>query len=119
MSAVFDEASGRWIIETDGGDRVSAQFLIAATGCLSAPNAPDFKGLGAFAGEAYQTSLWPQEVVDFTGKRVGLIGTGSSGIQAAPIIAEDAGHLYVFQRTANFSIPAGQRTIDSGVQAER
>jgi cyclohexanone monooxygenase len=119
VSAAFDEASGRWIIETDRGDRVSAQFLIAATGCLSAPNAPDFKGLDSFAGEVYQTSLWPKEAVDFTGKRVGLIGTGSSGIQAAPIIAEDAEHLFVFQRTANFSIPAGQRTIDSRVQAER
>lgn len=117
-AAVFDEATGRWQIETDDGTRVSASFCIMATGCLSSRNLPDFKGLDDYAGEAYHTGDWPHEGVDFTGKRVGIIGTGSSAIQAVPIIAEQAAHLYVFQRTPNYSIPARNAPLDPVVQQQ-
>ena len=104
--AAFDEAASRWTIETDRGDRVSAQFCIMATGCLSAAKVPDLKGHDSFQGKTYHTGHWPHEGVDFTGQRVGVIGTGSSGIQSIPMIAQQAAHLYVFQRTPNFSVPA-------------
>ena len=83
-----------------------AKFLITAVGCLSTANVPKFEGLETFAGDWYHTGQWPHEGVDFTGKRVGMIGTGSTGIQAAPVIAAAAKHLTVFQRTANYSVPA-------------
>ncbi len=105
-SAVFDEVTGRWAVTTSRGDTVQAQFVVLATGCLSNARKPDIKGLETFKGPVYHTGNWPHEPVDFTGLRVGLIGTGSSGIQSAPIIAEQASHLTVFQRTANFSVPA-------------
>ena len=105
-SAVFDESRGRWTISTDRGDVISARFTIMATGSLSTPRRPDFKGLDVFAGDWYHTAFWPHDGVDFSGQRVGMIGTGSSSIQCIPIIAEQAAHLSVFQRTANFSIPA-------------
>jgi cyclohexanone monooxygenase len=106
MSAAFDEKRNRWTVRTAAGETFSAKFTIMATGCLSVPNTPDFEGLGGFAGDRYHTANWPHDGVDFTGKRVGLIGTGSSGVQAIPIIAKQAKHLTVFQRAANFSIPA-------------
>src|SRR5262245_20454330 len=84
-TAVFDEAERRWQIETDRGDRVSARFCIMATGCLSDARVPDFKGLETFTGRWYHTGRWPHEGVDFTGQRVGIIGTGSSAIQSLPI----------------------------------
>ena len=105
-AAVFDEATNRWAIETDRGDRVSARFCIMATGCLSTAQVPDFEGRESFAGKWYHTGHWPHEGVDFTGQRVGVIGTGSSAIQSIPIIATQARHLFVFQRTPNFSAPA-------------
>lgn len=105
-AAVFDEATHRWAIQTDGGDRVFAKFCIMATGCLSSGQAPDVKGLDSFAGNWYHTGNWPHEGVDFTGQRVGVVGTGSSGIQSIPVIARQADQLVVFQRTPNFSIPA-------------
>ncbi|HEX9185984.1 MAG TPA: NAD(P)/FAD-dependent oxidoreductase, partial [Vicinamibacteria bacterium] len=105
-SAVFDEASGRWAIRTDRGDRVSARFCIMATGCLSSAQMPRFPGLETFEGRWYHTGRWPHEGVDFTGQRVGVIGTGSSAIQSIPSIARQAAHLYVFQRTPNFCVPA-------------
>jgi cation diffusion facilitator CzcD-associated flavoprotein CzcO len=105
-AAAFDEATSRWTVETDRGDRLAARFLIAATGCLSASRVPDFAGLDTFQGDWYHTGRWPHEGVDFTGKRVGVIGTGSSGIQSIPLIAQQAAHLFVFQRTPNFSLPA-------------
>src|SRR6185295_5273498 len=105
-SARYDEAAARWEIETDGGDRLSARYCIMATGCLSAPRRPDFKGLDSFEGDWYHTGYWPHEGVDFTGKRVGIIGTGSSAIQSIPIIAAQAAQLTVFQRTPNYSMPA-------------
>ena len=104
--AVFDEAATLWTLTTDHGDCFTARYCIMATGCLSAPRRPDFKGLDSFAGDWYHTGYWPHEGVDFSARRVAIIGTGSSAIQAIPIIAEQAAHLTVFQRTANFSVPA-------------
>ena len=107
VSAVFDESAMQWIVTTAGGDTLSARFCLMATGSLSAAMVPDFPGLGEFAGEVYHTAHWPHDSVDFTDRRVAVIGTGSSGIQSIPIIAEQAAHLYVFQRSANYSVPAG------------
>jgi cyclohexanone monooxygenase len=104
--AVFDEDANRWSVTTSGGHTVTAQFVVLATGCLSNARMPDIKGLEGFLGKVYHTGNWPHEPVDFTGLRVGVIGTGSSAIQSVPVIAEQATHLTVFQRTANFSIPA-------------
>ena len=105
-SATFDEAENCWRVETDRGDKVSAKFCVMAVGCLSAPNRPSFKGLEDFRGAIYHTGEWPHEGVDFTGLRVGVIGTGSSAIQSIPIIAQQASALTVFQRTATYSVPA-------------
>ena len=105
-AATFDDATNRWEISTDRGETVTARFLVTAVGCLSAPNVPDIAGLDRFEGEVYFTAKWPREGVDLTGKRVALIGTGSSGIQATPPIAAQAEQLTVFQRTPNFSLPA-------------
>jgi cyclohexanone monooxygenase len=112
-SAVFDEAANRWAVQTDRGDRVSARFCIMATGCLSSAQVPRFKGLESFEGKWYHTGNWPHEGVDFTGQRVAVIGTGSSAIQSIPIIARQAAHLYVFQRTPNFSVPARNAPLDA------
>lgn len=117
-SATFDEQSGRWLVLTDQGDQVSARFCIMATGCLSAANTPKIKGLNSFTGDTYHTGHWPQNGVDFSGKRVGIIGTGSSAIQAIPEIAKNAQHLYVFQRTPNFSVPAQNGPLDSEIQKQ-
>ena len=105
-SAVFDEPSNRWTVTTSDGVSTIAQYVVLATGCLSNARSPDFKGLKDFKGKVYHTGSWPHEDVDFTGLRVGVIGTGSSAIQSIPIIADQAKQLYVFQRTANFSVPA-------------
>jgi cyclohexanone monooxygenase len=105
-SATFDETAKRWRIETDRGDQVTAQFCIMAVGCLSATNHPSFEGREDFPGPVYHTGEWPHEGVDLTGLRVGVIGTGSSAIQSIPIIAQQASALTVFQRTANYSVPA-------------
>ena len=105
-AAEFDETRGRWRVTLDNQTELDAQFVIMATGCLSTARTPDFPGLGDFAGETYHTGHWPHDPVDFTGQRVGIIGTGSSGIQAIPVIAEQAAHVTVFQRTPNYSIPS-------------
>jgi len=105
-SAHYDEKANLWRVTTDAGEVLTAQFLITAVGCLSSANIPDIAGHDSFAGHWYHTGQWPHEGVDFRGKRVGQIGTGSTGIQAAPVIAETAAHLTVFQRTANYSVPA-------------
>ncbi len=105
-AATFDEVEKCWRVETDRGDKVSAKFCVMAVGCLSAPNRPSFKGLEDFRGAIYHTGEWPHEGVDFTGLRVGVIGTGSSAIQSIPIIAQQASALTVFQRTATYSVPA-------------
>jgi cyclohexanone monooxygenase len=112
VSAIYDDATCTWAVETDRGDHVSTRFLIMATGCLSAANTPDFAGLADFRGDRYHTGAWPAEGVDFTGQRVGVIGTGSSAIQSIPLIAQQAAHLTVFQRTPNYSIPAQNRPLD-------
>src|SRR5258707_9942898 len=104
--AVFDERANTWSITLSDGKTVTARFVVLATGCLSNARMPEIKGLDSFKGKVYHTGHWPHETVDFTGQRVGVIGTGSSGIQSVPVIAEQASHLTVFQRTANFSIPA-------------
>lgn len=111
-SARFDEATARWTVEIEDGTRVTARFCIMATGCLSAANKPAFKGIDGFRGETYHTGHWPKEDVDFTGKRVGVIGTGSSAIQSIPIIAGQAKHLTVFQRTPNYTVPAHNQPLD-------
>ncbi len=117
-SATLDEQSLRWTVVTDTGETVTARFVVMATGPLSAALTPAFPGLDTFAGEVYHTAHWPHEPVDFTGKRVAVIGTGSSGIQSIPLIAEQAEHLYVFQRTPNFSVPAGNRPLTAEEVAE-
>ena len=111
IAATFDEAAKRWRIETDRGDMVSAQFCIMAVGCLSATNRPPFEGLETFKGPIYHTGEWPHDGVDFTGLRVGVIGTGSSAIQSIPIIAQQASALTVFQRTATYTVPAWNETL--------
>ncbi|MBY4108308.1 NAD(P)/FAD-dependent oxidoreductase [Rhodococcus fascians] len=110
-SAVFDETGDRWVVTTDRGETVSARFVIAATGVLSVPSTPQFDGMDRFEGPIYHTGDWPKGGVDFTGLRVGVIGTGSSGIQSIPLIAEQAEELTVFQRTATFTVPAVNRPL--------
>ncbi len=117
-AATYDEGEDRWRVETDRDDRYSARFLVMATGCLSAPLEPQIPGRESFAGLSLFTNAWPEEGVDFAGKRVGLIGTGSSGVQATPVIAEQAEHLYVFQRTPSYAWPAGNKPLDPDLQRE-
>jgi cyclohexanone monooxygenase len=104
--AAFDESANIWSVNTSDGNTVTAKYVVLATGCLSNAKMPDIKGLADFKGKVYHTGHWPHRPVDFTGLRVGVIGTGSSAIQSVPVIAEQASQLTVFQRTANFSIPA-------------
>jgi cation diffusion facilitator CzcD-associated flavoprotein CzcO len=106
VAATFDEASKCWTIHTDRGDRVTTRFCVMATGCLSAAKIPDYQGIDAFRGKMYHTGHWPAKGVDFMGRKVGVIGTGSSAIQCIPHLARQASHLFVFQRTPNFSVPA-------------
>jgi cyclohexanone monooxygenase len=112
ISAHFAEATQRWTVTTDRGQRVTAAYVVMASGCLSAQQVPRIAGLDSFRGAWYHTGAWPHEGVDFSEKRVGVVGTGSSGIQAIPVIAEQAHHLYVFQRTPNFSLPARNGPLD-------
>ncbi len=111
-AATWDEGAQRWDIVTDRGDRVSARFCIMATGCLSEAKQPEIDGIDSYAGEIFHTGRWPHEGVDFSGLRVGVIGTGSSGIQSIPVIAEQAAHVTVFQRTPNFTMPAKNAPLD-------
>ena len=110
-AATWDDAAGRWVIETDTGATLRATYLVMATGQLSTTKAPDLPGADTFAGEILHTGAWPHEPVDLTGRRVGVIGTGSSGMQMVPVIAPQVEHLTVFQRTANFSVPASNAPI--------
>ena len=116
--ASFDEATNRWELKTGDGERISTQFLVSAMGTLSDANKPNIPGIDDFAGELYHTGQWPHDEVSFESKRIGVIGTGSSGIQSIPEIAKTAGHLTVFQRTPQFSIPAGNRPVDPTDVAE-
>ena len=118
VKAIFDETAERWRVETGSGAVVSAKYLVMATGCLSSANVPELEGMESFAGATYHTGQWPHEPVDFTGKTVAVIGTGSSGVQSIPEIARQAKHLIVFQRTANFAVPARNAPLAPEVQAE-
>ena len=117
-SATYDRASNRWTVRTGAGEQFSAPVCVMATGNLSVPRVPDFKGLQRFKGRWYHTGMWPHEPVDFTGLRVGVIGTGSSGVQSIPIIARQAKAVTVFQRTANFILPAENRPMDKALEAK-
>ncbi len=116
--AVFHEAAHRWQIDTDQGDSLRAQFVVMATGCLSSANFAKIKGIDSFRGARYHTGHWPHQPVDFTGQRVGIIGTGSSAVQSIPIIAKQARELHVFQRTAAYSVPAHNAPLDAQYEAE-
>jgi cyclohexanone monooxygenase len=116
VSAAFDRTTDLWAVTTASGGVFHAPFCIMATGNLSLPRVPRFPGLESFKGNWYHSGLWPEQGVDFSGRRVGVIGTGSSGIQMIPIIAEQAERLIVFQRTANFSVPAVNRPITPEVE---
>ncbi len=109
--AWFDEDKAQWVVPVVDGDTYRARYCVSATGCLSSANTPDIPGIDEFSGPIYHTGSWPHEGVDFTGKRVAVIGTGSSAVQSIPIIAEQAKHLTVFQRTANYAVPAHNRPL--------
>ena len=117
-SMIFDESLQHWNVVTDQGDVIAAQFCIMASGSLSAPRLPDVPGIESFTGEIVHTGTWPNAAVDFKGKTVGVIGTGSSGVQSIPKIAAQAEHLVVFQRTANFVVPARNRPLDADELAD-
>ena len=110
-SANFDDDANLWTLRTDQCDITSARYCIMATGSLSTPYRPPFPGLDNFKGDWYHTAMWPHEDVDFSGKRVGIVGTGSTGIQAIPVVAAQAKHLTVFQRTPNYTSPARNRPL--------
>ncbi|MFT4066517.1 flavin-containing monooxygenase [Paraburkholderia sp.] len=112
-AAVFNDATNLWTVETDKGEVIHAQYCIMATGNLSITNVPAFKGLESFKGKWFHTGNWPRQRVDFSGLRVGVVGTGSSGIQVIPEIAREAAHLHVFQRTPNYCVPAANRPLDA------
>ncbi|MEM9748001.1 MAG: NAD(P)/FAD-dependent oxidoreductase, partial [Actinomycetota bacterium] len=111
VDARWDEDEQRWMVETDSGETHSARFLICATGALFVAHTPDYPGIDDFAGDTFHTGRWPHEPVPFEGKRVGVIGTGSSGIQSIPEIATTADHVTVFQRTPQYSLPARNRPL--------
>jgi cation diffusion facilitator CzcD-associated flavoprotein CzcO len=111
-TASFDEAANLWRLSTDDGGEHTARWIVMATGCLSSPNMPELPGLDRFEGRVFHTGRWPHEQVDFTGRRVAVIGTGSSAIQSIPLIAQEADRLYVFQRTANYSVPSRNGPLD-------
>jgi len=115
-SAYLDESTPHWVLNTATGDRITAQWLIMATGCLSRPYRPHLPGLDQFTGELYHTGEWPHEPVNFRGKCVGIIGTGSSAVQCIPPIALQADHLFVFQRSATYTVPARNGPLDPELQ---
>jgi len=116
--AHWDEGRGRWLIHTDTGEHIAAKYFIASAGSLSAGRVPEFTGLADFKGEWNHTGAWPHEKVNFAGQRVAVIGTGSSGVQAIPVIAKEAAHLTVFQRTANYCVPAKNHPLDDSYDRE-
>jgi cation diffusion facilitator CzcD-associated flavoprotein CzcO len=118
VGARWDEDGRRWVVRTDAGDVVTGRFLVSTTGQLSKAREPAFPGLGTFRGRWVQTSHWPQDGVDLRGKKVGIIGTGSSGVQASTAIAAEADRLVVFQRTPNYSVPAHNGPADRALHAE-
>ena len=118
LAATWNEVDQCWAVTTDSGDTRNCRHLIMAVGALSAAKRPEIEGIDSFEGETFHTGQWPHEGVDFTGKRVAVIGTGSSGIQSIPLIAEQAAELTVFQRTPNFAVPAQNGTLDPELVAE-
>ncbi len=116
-SAYYDRNTNTWTIETTEDQKATAQYCIMAVGNLSTPRVPDFKGVDSFRGDWYHSGLWPKEDVDFSGKRVGIIGTGSTAIQIIPHVAKQAKHLTIFQRTANYSLPARNGPLPEDVRA--
>lgn len=116
LSAHYNQSRNKWVVKTELGQQFECTYLITAVGCLSSTNTPKFPGQDRFEGDWYHTGQWPHEGVDFTGKRVGQIGTGSTGIQTIPIIAETASHLTIFQRSANYSVPATNRPLNADFQ---
>ena len=112
-TAIFNETGSRWMIETSNGEHISATYCVMATGCLSSTNTPNFEGVESFSGSLYHTGEWPHQEIDFSGQQVGIIGTGSSAIQSIPLIAEQAKHLYVFQRTPHYTVPARNQPLQS------
>jgi cation diffusion facilitator CzcD-associated flavoprotein CzcO len=116
--AVWDGTSQTWQVTAEGGERWQARFMVMASGPLSSPNTPNFKGLGSFKGEVLHTAYWPKTPVDFSGKRVAVIGTGSSGVQSIPMIAKEAATLTVFQRTAAYAVPAHNGPLDPALEAQ-
>ena len=118
LSTVFDPGATRWTATTNQGEVVSARYCVMATGCLSVANEPNFPGVDSFQGKSWHTARWPREGVDFTGQRVAVIGTGSSAIQSIPLIAAEADHVTVFQRTPNFSVPAHNGPVAPEVVAD-
>lgn len=118
VSAEYDENAIRWDVAIASGERFRSRYLIFATGGLSAPLEPPFPGVERFAGESYRTQVWPHEPVDLVGKRIAVVGTGSSGVQLIPVVAEQAAKVTVFQRTANFSVPGRNRTLSADEVAE-
>ncbi len=113
VSAIFDAIKGSWRIETETEESLSARYVVMATGCLSAANVPDLDGLNGFQGRVFHTGHWPVEEIDFTGRRVGVVGTGSSGVQVIQEVAKQANHLTVFQRTASYVVEAFNRSLDA------
>jgi len=118
VKSTWSENRQNWTVETADSTSLTARYCVMATGCLSAVNTPTYKGLEDFSGSVYHTARWPEDGVDFSGLRVAVIGTGSSGVQSIPVIAEQAKHLTVFQRTGNYVIPAHNRALDPEKVAE-
>jgi cyclohexanone monooxygenase len=117
-AAKYDEAAQCWYVKTDSGERITARFVVMATGCISTAQVPDIPGLADYAGNTYHTGEWPHAKVDFTGQRIAVIGSGSSGIQAIPVLAQQAAHLSVFQRTANYSLPSRNVPMTSEYESD-
>src|SRR5438105_4010106 len=116
VSAVYDQRANRWDVHLENGQRMRTQFLVAAVGILSARYIPPFEGIDSFKGESYHTSRWPKEKVDFTGKRVAVIGTGATAVQLIPIVAKEVAHLTVFQRTPNYCAPLRNSLVKEETQ---
>src|SRR5207302_6043316 len=113
---IYDEKTNRWEVGLESGQRMRTQFVIAAVGILSARYTPPFEGIDSFKGESFHTSRWPKEKVDFTDKRVAVIGTGATAVQLIPIIAKEVAHLTVFQRTPNYCAPLRNSLVKEETQ---
>ena len=117
-SVTYLSEENLWELTTESGESLRAKYCIMATGCLSVPNKPDIPGNDSFKGQVLHTGAWPKTPVDLSGKRVGVIGTGSSGVQAIPELAKQSGHLTVFQRTPVYTVPANRKQMREDVENE-